>query len=309
MSFTRTIFMVAVSAMALMALPTSSGAQEKEQKEECVCPSWAEVRVWPRADLSHVLLQGRGRLGIYVRSEANAETDAVGAYVAGVAEGGPADEAGIEEGDIITRLDGESLTSGGQEEEEGRSVPGMRLVERARTLEVGDTVEVEYVRDGETRTARIVVGEFESPFRMLWADSLPNTPRIEGMMRRFKELPEVRLRGPETFAFRLGARLPGLELASLNPELGEYFGVEEGVLVVSVPEDSELGLKGGDVIQSIDGRSVRSPSHAMRILRSYEADEEVTFELIRKEKGITVKGKVGGPVTDDGDHDLRIWHY
>lgn len=308
MSVTKTMLVATVSALALTALATTGRAQEKEEKTECVCPSWGEVRVWPHGDFSRVWIQGRGRLGIYVRSEANAETDAIGAYVTGVVEGGPADEAGIEEGDIITRLGGESLTGDSEGEDEARSVPGMRLVERARALEVGDTVEVGYVRDGETRTARVVAGEFSSPFTMLWADSLSNSPRIQGMLRRFRELPEVRFRGPETFAFRLGALLPGLELASLNPELGEYFGAEDGVLVVSVPEDGELGLRAGDVIQSIDGRAVRSPSHAMRILRSYEPDEEVTFEVIRKERRITVSGKVGGRIKS-GDYDVRIRQY
>jgi hypothetical protein len=39
-----------------------------------------------------------------------------------------------------------------------------------------------------------------------------------------------------------------LELAPINPELGQYFGTDEGVLIISAPKDAELGLKGGDVV-------------------------------------------------------------
>ena len=71
-----------------------------------------------------------------------------------------------------------------------------------------------------------------------------------------------------------------------------YFGTEEGVLVVSGPEENELDLKAGDVILQIDGRQVRSPSHAMRILRSYDADEEISLRIMRKQREMSVTGVV-----------------
>src|SRR3989475_9328030 len=43
---------------------------------------------------------------------------------------------------------------------------------------------------------------------------------------------------------------------------------------------------------SIAGRKPSSPSHAMRILRSYEAGETVSIELMRKQKRLTVAWKV-----------------
>jgi len=42
-------------------------------------------------------------------------------------------------------------------------------------------------------------------------------------------------------------------------------------------------LKGGDVITSIGGGSPANPSHAMRILRSYEKGESVSIEILRKQ--------------------------
>ena len=47
--------------------------------------------------------------------------------------------------------------------------------------------------------------------------------------------------------FLYGSPLADLELAPLNPDLGQYFGTDTGVLVISVPAESQLGFKGGDV--------------------------------------------------------------
>jgi len=84
----------------------------------------------------------------------------------------------------------------------------------------------------------------------------------------------------------------GIELVNLNPDLGEYFGTREGVLVVRASEDSTLPLKGGDVILAIGGRKPTSPMHAMRILRSYDTGETVSIEVLRKQKRTTLSWKV-----------------
>ena len=280
-------------------------AQEVE-KEECDCRTWSGVRVFPGGDNWRALtwVSGRARLGVYVTTEANPETDRYGALLSGVTEGGPADKAGLKEGDIITALNGESLMSGGEAFEEGESAPGMRLIERSRNLEVGDTVTVEYRRDGDVETTELVAGEFDERIS-IGRLHIGDSDRMSGLLERAYEMPQVHISAPESFALRLGAALPGLELVALNPELGEYFGTDEGVLVLSVPEESELNLRAGDVIQSIDGRAVKSPSHAMRILRSYEGSEEVSFDVLRKNKRTTVSGKVSEPMRLDRVIELK----
>jgi S1-C subfamily serine protease len=273
-------------------------AQEEKEREECVCPErWESVRVFPRTgDHAELMWFGRrARLGVFVNTEANAETDVYGALITEVTEDGPADKAGLKKGDVITKLDGESLLSGGEVYDEDESAPGMRLIERAGKLERGDTVEVEYRRDGDVATTQLVAGSFADHWEVLSRD-FGESGRLQNLFERAIEIPEVHVRAPQSFAVRLGASIPGLELVSLNPELGEYFGAEEGVLVISVPEESELNLRAGDIIKAIDGREVKSPSHAMRILRSYEADEAVTFEVLRKKKTTNVEGKVAEPV-------------
>jgi S1-C subfamily serine protease len=80
-----------------------------------------------------------------------------------------------------------------------------------------------------------------------------------------------------------------MELVALNPDLGEYFGADHGVLVVRAPkEDDTLGLQSGDVILGIGDRDIKSPEHAMRILRSYEPEEELLLHIIRRGRSETL---------------------
>ena len=84
-------------------------------------------------------------------------------------------------------------------------------------------------------------------------------------------------------------RLGGLQVAELTPALGEYFGVEQGLLVVRAPENVDIGLEDGDVIRKIGGRTFRDARQATRILRSYEPGEEVELEVTRHKRSRTVR--------------------
>jgi S1-C subfamily serine protease len=87
--------------------------------------------------------------------------------------------------------------------------------------------------------------------------------------------------------------LADLELAPLNPDLGQYFGTSEGVLVINVPQNSRLNLKGGDVVVAVDGRKTAGPSHLLRILRSYDTGEPFKLEIFRNRKRSTMTARLG----------------
>jgi S1-C subfamily serine protease len=249
--------------------------------------------------LMRIMLDRRARLGIKVSLRPR-ETDSLGAYVDAVTPGGPADEAGIRSGDIITRLDGKSVLAGGAAESgdrERQSLPGLRLIELAARLEPGDTVPVEYRRGTERRTVSVVTVDepdlvtrdgnrftfdFREPRAVAGARVVPSPDLME----------RLEVAGPH-WQFFSGTPLGRLELAPLNADLGRYFGTAEGVLVISAPKDSALGLKGGDVVLRVDGREPSGPSHLLRILRSYDAGETFKLDIMRDRKRQTVTARIG----------------
>ena len=247
--------------------------------------------------LMQFVMNRRARLGLKVNLRARL-TDSVGAYVDAVTPNGPAAKAGIQSGDLITKVDGKSVLTGRQPgaEADKESLPGLRLIELAARLQPNDTIPIEFRRGKERKTVSIVTADepdilFQAApggrsfaFRQMG----PDGPRP--MTMPFDDHMEPALGGP---LFLYGSPLADLELAPLNPDLGHYFGANEGVLVVSVPKDSELGLKGGDVVIAVDGRKPASPSHFLRILRSYERGESFKIDVLRNHKRETVTGRVG----------------
>ena len=200
----------------------------------------------------------RAYLGINV-GPADAER---GVEVLGVTPGGPANEADVRTGDVILSIGGEELVA----------TPGSsavaKLTSHMRGIEAGEAVELNLERDGQERTTSVVAGALEQPvLSFAFGDEdLEFDPNHLGRQMH------------SAFLGRWG----DLELVELTPELGGYFGTEEGLLVVRKPRDATLKLMEGDVILDIGGRRPSSPEHAMRILRSYEPGEELKMAIIRK---------------------------
>jgi hypothetical protein len=283
-----------VAALAAVTLSSVAVAQEPAPRARARPRVRTRVETGPFGNF--VFAGSRGRIGVVVKTDADATNDKVGARIEAVTPGSPADKAGLKAGDIITRFDGTALGGVAAESDED-SGPGMKLIDLARALDPGDTVQVEYRRGTTNSKASIVAEELGMSGNM--RIEMPDMPEMG-------EMPEMSLpkmwggpgTGPGAFAWTIGDDAwGGIELVSLNPDLGEYFGTREGVLVVRASEDSTLPLKGGDVIVAIGGRKPTSPMHAMRILRSYDEGETVSIDVLRKQKRSTLSWKV--PAAED----------
>lgn len=271
-----------VSALSLGGAALPLAAQDDD--------SAGRVRVY-------TTMTDRPRIGVMVDSRPNAETDRWGARISDVTPDGPAAKAGLKAGDVITKFNGTSL-GGLKSDEEDESGPGSKLVELARALDAGDTVQVEYRRDGQGKRATLVAEDLGSRSftmrvpgvqldRLPMRERMPMIPFPDGGAYKFEAGPGGNFR-----VFTDGfASASGLKLAELNPDLGEYFGTREGVLVLEAPQDSNSALRAGDVILSIDGRAVKTDEQAQRIFRSYTDGETAKLEVMRKQRKLTVTWK------------------
>ena len=285
----RFVLIAALAAGTLVAGPARALlAQDRDESDSN--PPGRERRMEQPDRLMRIVMSRRARLGIKVNLQAR-DTDSLGAYVESVPPNGPAAKAGLRSGDVITKLDGKSVRAGGRAEQEGeqrQSLPGLRLIELAARLEPADTVAVEFLRGRDRRTVSVVTEDEPDMFTMRLPP--PGAPH-DDMRMLVGDFPEM---GPGArFEFLAGSPLGDLELAPLNPELGAYFGTTDGVLVIRAPKDGSLGLKGGDVVQAVDGRKPAGPSHLMRILRSYDRSETFKLDLLRNRKRQTVTAHLG----------------
>ena len=179
----------------------------------------------------------RGWLGVRIQNVTDELAEGLrldrprGALVAAVTEGGPAEVAGIEQGDVI-------LEFNGREVPEMRRLPGM-----VAETSVGSTVDVTIWRKNEEKELRVKIGELEA--EEVAAAPATTTP-MESAPKEMEAL--------------------GLALVEISPELRSRFALDEaakGVVITDVKEGSsgaEKGLKAGDVIVEVDQEEVSTPS-------------------------------------------------
>lgn len=219
-------------------------------------------------------MDGRAVLGITIGS-GEGDGPVEGVSVRGVSPSGAAADAGLRSGDIITAVNGESLTAASDEE------ANARLIEFMSGVEEGDVVDVEYLRNGKQASVEVRPNEM-SPlayaFRLGRGNySLLRAPNASGF--DFSKF----------IGFSDGSGWGHMEMVALTERLGRYFGTDKGLLVVRAPDDESLKLQDGDVIQSIDGREPTSVSHAMRILGSYQSGEQLELQIMRDQRKQTLK--------------------
>jgi S1-C subfamily serine protease len=209
---------------------------------------------------------GPKRSFIGVQLDSSASKD--GARIDEVSPGGPAEKAGLRRGDVIVAVNGKEL--------KGSDSPVREVTRRLREIEPESKVKLRILRDGKPQDVEVTT---RSAHGMLAFRAMPKLPDIPMP-------PEFEFEPGEHFDFThiLRHELSGMELATLTPKLGTYFGTDKGVLVVRAPEGDTFRLEDGDVIVSIDGREPRSGSHATRILRSYQPGEKVKLRLMRQRK-------------------------
>jgi serine protease Do len=193
----------------------------------------------------------RGRIGVQIQPVTKDVAEAIGlgkpagALVRSVEKDGPADKAGIEAGDIITKVEGKAVERSG---DLPRIIGGIKPGTRA-TLGV--------FRRGATRDVTVTVGEFED------------------------DRPQRRAQAEPGAAPAAKAAL-GLAVSDLSDAQKRELRVRGGVRVESVEgAAARAGLREGDVLLSLDNVEITDSKQFASVAAKAEKSRAVSV-LVRR---------------------------
>lgn len=204
------------------------------------------------------------RLGVMIKEADEAD----GVLVVGLVPDSGADEAGVRSNDVIVEVNGESLRASDS--------PAEALRAALRDVDPGDEVRLVVLRDGRTMPIDVVTTSL--PAYSFWA------PYAKALGHEHSPPWVWRWTTSDTDEH------PPLHLLDIGQDLGGYFGVESGVLVLDTPARSQL--KPGDILRRVDGADVASAMDARRLLAAIDGEAEA--EVLRKKRKVKVTVKPAG---------------
>jgi serine protease Do len=208
------------------------------------------------------LAQEAGWIGVRVADQSES-----GVLVQTVEPNSPAARAGIRQNDIITRFDRQDVTG------------VIQLTRLVHETPVGRAVDVTVKRDNRDQTLKITVEA--APDRSV-------TGRLPGLnMDSLRDLRDQLGRSMTDSR----ASVSGIRVTSMTPQLREFFGAkaDEGVLVATVDADSQgsrAGLRAGDVIVAVNGRTIATPADLVRELRASRTGNVLKILRDKREREI-----------------------
>ena len=169
--------------------------------------------------------------------------------------GSPADIAGLVGGDIITTFDGHVIAEEDQ------------MTELMGNTPIGKTVEVIYLRDGETKTTQL------TPI---------DRRELQRLEREFSKRPE----GFGRFGFddddAERVPIPGTKM----------FGVKLGEIEPNYPADM-AGVKQGDIVTEFDGIPIRTPGELSARVKRAIPYNTIKVVVMRGTEQIEIPVKIG----------------
>lgn len=234
-----------------------------------------------------------------------------GVAVEKVSDNSPAKQAGLQDGDVIVRFNGEEVSS-------------FRKLSRLISETSPDhQVKLTVLRGGNEREINVTIGKRPTPqFEMGKLEmAMPQGQIFERMpnLPQMREMPRMPNTGNgdvfvwggngEGGNFVFGStRQIGVGVSSLSKQLGEYFGVTDGkgILINNVNENSpaaKAGLKAGDIIVEVEGKSVANTMDLIRGIAE-KKEGEVSLTILRNKNRQTVK--VTPEKMKEGDTPFRI---
>ncbi len=235
-----------------------------------------------------------GYLGVSIRDINSTDVETLslsaerGVYITGVEGHSPAEEAGLEEGDVVLEYAGDVVFSVRQ---------FRRLVEETPS---DRQVQIKVWRQGRVTELNPKIGRKAGKFT--WLGRAPEIRIEKEIVPEFKWEDHDFLFDRRDFdTMRRRARL-GIQAAALTDQMAEFLGIpgKKGVLILetipSTPAET-AGLQAGDVILSVNGLAVSDPDELRKSLSA--GKNEVEFAHQREIRTTTINLTEEKPKRDD----------
>jgi len=170
-----------------------------------------------------------------------------GALIAQVGSGSPAEDAGLQSGDIILEFDGQPINSSSD------------LPHVVGLIAPGSKVEAVVRRDGRNKTLKVVVGGLDAGER----------PSVSGLGPGAKD----------------DEAIFGMVVETADEEMMAELGLSGGVLVLEVTPESPAamaGIVGGDVVTRLGSSAVQSINDFEAAIARLQPGQSVAIRLIRR---------------------------
>jgi serine protease Do len=247
-------------------------------------PSFGQTRSPQRARSANARgIASPGYLGVGVadltddRVKALHLSDDQGVEVARVREKSPADKAGLKEHDVILEVNGRPVES----IEEFQNFIG--------DASPGSKVNLTVWRNNAKQTITATLEARPADFYSFGGPDAPMPPMP----------PVPPFNGGNPFpVIPTNAPTVGFEGETLTPQLADYFGVRQGILVRTVNPRTPAersGLKAGDVVTNVNGTPVMLPREITGIVAMATRNRKaLSFTVVRNKKELTINIDMDG---------------
>lgn len=193
------------------------------------------------------------------------ESKAKGAKITSVIVKSPAEKAGLQKGDVITKVN--NFTIGHPQD----------LTEKIRNMKPGDKVDIEYFRDGKKQSVSVELANSMWPEKYYndsaWNEIRNHLPELFGSVSNLKFRPRMGIQVQET------------------PD-------DNGVKVLSVEENSpaeKAGIKEGDLLTEVNGHKIRKITDITDEIKN-NVSVDTDLKVLRDGKILNVKIHIPKPL-------------
>lgn len=205
-------------------------------------------------------MKERALLGVSSQKEGK------GAKITDITKESAAEKAGLQKGDIITRINDHHIIESSED-----------LFNSIGDFKPGEKITITYLREGKQLTTTATLGKTEGS--MVRNFNFDVTPDIQFSMPKMRELENLKIDM---------VRRPRLGMGIQDQEDGK------GVKVLDVDDESlaaKAGLQKGDIVTEIDGKTVASVDELRARLRDVKEGDTLKLTYQRDGKSNTVDVK------------------